>query len=256
MTDFDIDSFLDSNFKKFSKKKEKKVEQSQTNNLSNNIIQDKLSTHTIDSKIYEGIKLNSIKDPKNQSIEDVLKPLFPNEKVYQKEFTSDKSFVLDKFIKTTPKTQRKLPKQNYTKHLIKAMKKEEMNYNDLLQMNQMWNEYVTNLMNKGTNPDTISAKMTKCDLHGAIIEVINSVNKNNIGIKGIMLFESKKTFNILCTNNKLKTILKQGTIFSVRLPYGDIEVNIIGDNFMYKSAERTKVKYKTKYNLNLNLLNI
>ena len=39
MTDFDIDSFLDSNFKKFSKKKEKKVEQSQTNNLSNNIIQ-------------------------------------------------------------------------------------------------------------------------------------------------------------------------------------------------------------------------
>ena len=127
MTDFDIDSFLDSNFKKFSKKKEKKVEQSQTNNLSNNIIQDKLFTHTIDSKIYEGIKLNSIKDPKNQSIEDVLKPLFPNEKVYQKEFTSDKSFVLDKFIKTTPKTQRKLPKQNYTKHLIKAMKKEEMN---------------------------------------------------------------------------------------------------------------------------------
>jgi hypothetical protein len=39
------------------------------------------------------------------------------------------------------------------------------------------------------------------------------------------------------------------------LPYGDMHINILGDNFIYKSAERTKVKYKTKYNLNLKLFN-
>ena len=136
------------------------------------------------------------------------------------------------------------------------MKKEEIKYESMVPMNQMWNEYITSLMNKTMNVETISSKIVKCDLHGALIEVANSVNKNNIGIKGIMLFESKKTFNILTQNNKIKTILKQGSIFKLNLTYGDIEVTILGDNFIYKSAERTKVKFKTKYNLNLNLLNI
>lgn len=261
MSDFDIDSFLDSNFKKFTKKKKERKENKITNDNTNNtsssmIIQDKIFSNTIDSKIYERINLNTLKDPNNKSIEDVLKPLFPNEKVFQKEFTSDKVFVLDKFIKSSEKTKKKIPKQNYTKNLIKEMKKEEIKYESMVPMNQMWNEYITSLMNKTMNVETISSKIVKCDLHGALIEVVNSVNKNNIGIKGIMLFESKKTFNILTQNNKIKTILKQGSIFKLNLPYGDIEVTILGDNFIYKSAERTKVKFKTKYNLNLNLLNI
>ena len=108
-------------------------------------------------------------------------------------------------------------------------------------------------MNGSLNTETIATKMLKCDLHGAIIEVVSSINKNNIGIKGILIFESRKTFNILTRANKLKTILKQGSIFKCEFPYGDMHINILGDNFIYKSAERTKVKYKTKYNLNLKL---
>lgn len=257
MNDFDIDSFLDSNFKKFTKKKkERKENQNSNDNTSSSmIIQDKIFSNTIDSKIYERVNLNTFKDPNNKSIEDVLKPLFPNEKVFQQEFTSDKVFVLDKFIKSSEKTKKKIPKQNYTKNLIKEMKKEEIKYESLIPMNQMWNEYITSLMNKTLNVETINSKIVKCDLHGALIEVADSINRNNIGIKGIMLFESKKTFNILNQSNKIKTILKQGSIFKLHLPYGDIEVTILGDNFIYKSAERTKVKFKTKYNLNLNLLN-
>ena len=35
-------------------------------------------------------------------------------------------FVLDKFIKSSEKTKKKIPKQNYTKNLIKEMKKESL----------------------------------------------------------------------------------------------------------------------------------
>ena len=199
--------------------------------------------------------MNTLKDT-STTLEQLYQPLYPNEKVFQTEFTSDKVFILDKFIKSKQHNKpKRISKQNYSKHLIKQLKTQEMNYNEMLELNVLWKEYISSLMNGSVNAETIAAKMLKCDLHGAIIEVISSVNKNNIGIKGILIFESRKTFNILTTSNKIKTILKQGSIFKVDLPYGDMHINILGDNFIYKSAERTKVKYKTKYNLNLKLFN-
>ena len=118
-------------------------------------------------------------------------------------------------------------------------------------MSKIWNEY--NLLNGTLNEEIIANKFLKADLHGSMIKVINSNNKNNIGIKGILIFESRRTFNILTKENKVKTILKPGSLFEIT--FNNIEIQILGDNFLYKSAERTKAKYKIKYNLNNNYLN-
>jgi RNase P/RNase MRP subunit p29 len=253
-SNFDIDSFLSQSFKKATPKPSKPP------TTSSSVKPPILSTtqlfpKTITSSIYTPLTMNTLKDT-STTLEQLYQPLYPNEKVFQSEFTSDKVFILDKFIKSKQHNKpKRISKQNYSKHLIKQLKTQEMNYNEMLELNVLWKEYISSLMNGSVNAETISAKMLKCDLHGAIIEVVSSVNKNNIGIKGILIFESRKTFNILTTSNKIKTILKQGSIFKVDLPYGDMHINILGDNFIYKSAERTKVKYKTKYNLNLKLFN-
>ena len=65
-------------------------------------------------------------------------------------------------------------------------------------MNQLWQDYIKDVMNNSNNEENILSKMLKADLHGAILTVINSTNKNNIGITGIVLFESRRTFNLLC----------------------------------------------------------
>jgi RNase P/RNase MRP subunit p29 len=292
--DFDIDKFLSESFKNVEKKiqnKSKKVEKliNKYNNIENVTLslkeEEKLSNqkvnlpsipkfslndynfeNVINTKVFEELNLPNLKG-ENIKLENILKPLFPNDKVYENEFKSaDKNFILDRFIGNSRKidkdeippiaqsTNLKINKFKKIKEseLIRQLKNDpSLNYSELISMNTLWNEYINNLLNKSLQPDTIYSKMLKADLHGCIIEVTNSKNSNLIGIKGLNLLETRRTFNILCEDNKLRTILKKSTNFKIQLPYVEKNyfVKIIGDNFMYKAVERTKAKFKNKYNL-------
>jgi hypothetical protein len=51
-------------------------------------------------------------------------------------------------------------------------------------------------------------------------------------------------------------LIKQGTVFQFSLPARDVSgkpiaINVWGDNILYKGSERTKIKFKEKYNLHL-----
>ena len=278
MESFDIDAFLSKTFKdmesKEKLKKKSKPEKKPTpmiieqdnniNNINNkiaiqNIPKEKIeifNENKIDMKIYSKINLDEIKSEKNIQTKNLIKPLFPNDEVFEKEFTPDKIYLIDKFInRTTKKNKKKQMKLNYTHNMIKNLKKEKMEYTSLLSMNQLWKEYITELMNNSNNDDTILNKMLKADLHGAILTVINSTNKNNIGINGIVIFESKRTFNLLNKKNEIKTILKNGSVFEIEINNG-IKILIYGDNFIFKSAERTKIKFKPKFYFNMDLFSI
>ncbi len=211
----------------------------------------------IDMKIYNKINLEETQTEKNIQIKNIIKPLFPNDDVFQKEFTSDKAFLIDKFInRSNKKNKKKQMKLNYTHNMIKSLKNEKLNYEELLSMNKLWQDYIKDLMNNSNNEENILSKMLKADLHGAILTVINSTNKNNIGISGIVLFESRRTFNLLNKKNEIKTILKNGNIFETEINYNGMKIHIYGDNFIYKSAERTKIKFKPKFYFNSEIFSI
>ena len=284
MESFDIDAFLSQTFKDMeekekSKEKKKKAKnkkiiqenkndkQEKDNNIINNnkmiienIDKEKINIfneNKIDMKIYNKINLEETQTEKNLQIKNIIKPLFPNDDVFQKEFTSDKVYLIDKFInRSNKKNKKKQMKLNYTHNMIKSLKKEKLNYEDLLSMNKLWQDYIKDLMNNSNNEENILSKMLKADLHGAILTVINSTNKNNIGINGIVLFESRRTFNLLNKKNEIKTILKNGNIFETEINYNGMKINIYGDNFIYKSAERTKIKFKPKFYFNSDLFSI
>ena len=282
MESFDIDAFISQSFKKLEEKskgqntkqnnKKKKIENpfKDISNKDIDIKEDKMiienidkekvnifNDNKIDMRVYNKLNLEETKDAKNIQTKHLIKPLFPNEEVFEKEFTSDKIYIIDKFINKNTKNNKKTQiKSNYTHGLIKNLKKEKMNYEDLLGLNKMWQEYITELMNNTNNEETILSKMLKADLHGAILTVKNSTNKNNIGISGIVLFESRRTFNILTNKNEIKTILKQGCIFETLLQFNNMKILIYGENFIYKSSERTKIKFKAKYYFNMDLFPI
>jgi ribonuclease P protein subunit POP4 len=283
MESFDIDAFLSQTFKDMEEKektKEKKNKIKQKNitiqkvkdkendkdkekdnkMIIENIDKEKVSIfndNKIDMKIYNKINLDEIKTEKNIQTKNLIKPLFPNDEVFQKEFTPDKVYLIDKFInRTTKKNKKKQMKLNYTHNMIKTLKKEKMDYDTLLSMNQLWQDYITELMNNSNNEENILSKILKADLHGAILTVINSTNKNNIGISGIVLFESRRTFNLLNKKNEIKTILKNGCVFETEMKYNGMKIIIYGDNFIYKSAERTKIKFKPKFYFNSEIFSI
>ena len=285
MESFDIDAFLSKTFKDMeekekSKEKKKKTKnkniikenkndkQEKDNNINinnnkmiiENIDKEKINIfneNKIDMKIYSKINLEETQTEKNNQIKNIIKPLFPNDEVFQKEFTSDKAFLIDKFInRSNKKNKKKQMKLNYTHNMIKSLKNEKLNYEELLSMNKLWQDYIKDLMNNSNNEENILSKMLKADLHGAILTVINSTNKNNIGISGIVLFESRRTFNLLNKKNEIKTILKNGNIFETEINYNGMKIHIYGDNFIYKSAERTKIKFKPKFYFNSDLFSI
>ena len=283
MESFDIDAFLSQTFKDMEEKektKEKKNKIKQKNitiqkvkdkendkdkekdnkMIIENIDKEKVSIfndNKIDMKIYNKINLDETKTEKNIQTKNLIKPLFPNDEVFQKEFTPDKVYLIDKFInRTTKKNKKKQMKLNYTHNMIKTLKKEKMDYDTLLSMNQLWQDYITELMNNSNNEENILSKILKADLHGAILTVINSTNKNNIGISGIVLFESRRTFNLLNKKNEIKTILKNGCVFETEMKYNGMKIITYGDNFIYKSAERTKIKFKPKFYFNSEIFSI
>ena len=281
MESFDIDAFLSKTFKDMESKEKEKSKKKQKpekktipmiiekDNNKNTDINNKIiiqnipkekidifNENKIDMKIYSKINLDEIKTEKNIPTKNLIKPLFPNDEVFEKEFTPDKIYLIDKFInRTTKKNKKKQMKLNYTHNMIKNLKKEKMEYATLLSMNQLWKEYINELLNNSNNEETILNKMLKADLHGAILTVVNSTNKNNIGISGIVIFESRRTFNILNKKNEIKTILKNGCIFETEINNG-MKILIYGDNFIYKSAERTKIKFKPKFYFNSDLFSI
>ena len=276
MDSFDIDAFLSQTFKDMEEKENSKDKKKKIKNKkpTPKIIQEKdinkkvienlnqaqiniYNDNKIDMKIYNKMNIEETNTEKNIQIKNLIKPLFPNDEVFQKEFTDDKIYLIDKFInRSNKKNKKKQMKLNYTHNMIKSLKKEKLNYEDLLSMNQLWQNYIQELMNNTTNEENILSKMLKADFHGAIFTVVNSTNKNNIGISGIVIFESRRTFNILNKKNEIKTILKNGCVFETEINYNGMKILIYGDNFIYKSAERTKIKFKPKFYFNTDLFSI
>ena len=80
-----------------------------------------------------------------------------------------------------------------------------------------------------------------------------------VGIKGIIVRETKRTFVVIQKDNQVKSLVKEGSVFQLKLPdtvkssddSKSLRINIWGDNIKYAGSERGKIKFKEKYNLEL-----
>jgi ribonuclease P protein subunit POP4 len=242
--EFNIEEFLNTKFKKLEKKtKDTSIKPKKEINQDKMFINDHSFDNIIDITIYD--KLSSSKD--NLNINSLFQPLFPSEKVFQAEFTGDKTFLLDKYIATTENKPKKPKKLADNRKFIEQLKADKsLNYKEMYEtMFTLWSGYIKTLLNNATQPDTIYNKILKADLHGSIIQVVEAKNKCLIGVEGLVLLETKRSFVIITIDNKVKVILKKSNVFRIDLQY--TAVKIIGDNFTYKAVERTKAKFKNKF---------
>ena len=100
--------------------------------------------------------------------------------------------------------------------------------------------------------------MTKADFSGAHIKIVKS--KNNValeGTQGLIVRETARTFIMIQSDDQVKVIPKEASVFQFKLPASitsqnkskSLAVNIWGDNILYKGSERSKIKFKDKFNL-------
>ena len=91
--------------------------------------------------------------------------------------------------------------------------------------------------------EMISTKnVIRHELIGLTVEVVESTNKFNIGIKGTVVDETKNLL-IIEADKKIKKIQKKGTKFIFTIPSGK-KVKVNGTKIVRRPEERIKLKVK------------
>eukprot|EP01087_Luapelamoeba_hula_P002258 TRINITY_DN1194_c3_g1_i3.p1 TRINITY_DN1194_c3_g1~~TRINITY_DN1194_c3_g1_i3.p1 ORF type:complete len:296 (-),score=72.41 TRINITY_DN1194_c3_g1_i3:35-922(-) len=126
--------------------------------------------------------------------------------------------------------------------------KERVTYAQFVPLNELWNQYINDTL-KDANGQAFTTRMLKADFHGAIVTVIQSKCPSLIAAEGIVIKETSNTFQIINKANKLKVIPKQNSIFSITAC--SKTVTLYGNNFMFRSADRSARKFKYKPTIQL-----
>ncbi|GCE97363.1 hypothetical protein ZYGM_004918 [Zygosaccharomyces mellis] len=127
---------------------------------------------------------------------------------------------------------------------------------------QLWMGYIKEMLNippeiRDTSKFNINRsqalfKLSMADYNGSFLKVVKSVNKNMIGIKGIVIWDSQKNFIMMTEGtlvDEIKCIPKKGTIFALEIPINDkdaLQFSILGDRFKYRSSDRAGRKFKAR----------
>ncbi|OMP84187.1 Ribonuclease P protein subunit p29 [Diplodia seriata] len=108
-------------------------------------------------------------------------------------------------------------------------------------------EYVT--------PATVGPKLASADFHGAEVEVVRCRCVGRVGVRGIVVKDTKFTFEIITRRNKVKTIPKEHTVFRFEIPLGseggegakkprNLVFELHGSQFENRAPDRANKKFK------------
>lgn len=127
---------------------------------------------------------------------------------------------------------------------------------------QLWIGYMKEILNIpgelrdsskfSINQSQALLKLSMADYNGAFLKVIKSVNRNMLGIEGIVIWDSQKNFIMITSGelvDEIKCIPKKGTVFAFEVPLNKedaLQFTILGDRFKYRSSDRAGRKFKAR----------
>jgi ribonuclease P protein subunit POP4 len=100
-------------------------------------------------------------------------------------------------------------------------------YNNYIFMNDLWKQYIAELLKDTTNNDAILQRIVTADYHGCLIRVVQAKNQSLIGKEGIIIQETKTMFVIVeKLKNRRCSILKKDCLFSMNIIVKDKEQTV------------------------------
>ncbi|XP_070509592.1 ribonuclease P protein subunit p29 [Chironomus tepperi] len=136
-----------------------------------------------------------------------------------------------------------------------SLPKKTMKYDDYKELNSLWNSYMEQQLGTDIqqiqkridvtsfNYDQFSGLIHKSDFHGAKVKVLQSKCVSTVGIKGIIILDTKGTFNIICKDNVMRVVPKNVSIFELK--WNNLKITLHGKSLAIRSAERSVKKVKT-----------
>ncbi|GAB1318627.1 Ribonuclease P protein subunit [Madurella fahalii] len=141
-------------------------------------------------------------------------------------------------------------------------------------LHQLWLGYMREILGNEvyTGGEGAAAKLASADFHGAGVEVVRSGCVSRVGIKGIVIKDSRFAFEIITRKNRLKLVPKEGTVFRFEVPASDSKAResgsegqpdgqdgqpskmifeIHGEQFQFRSADRASRKFRSHFSKKL-----
>jgi ribonuclease P protein subunit POP4 len=153
------------------------------------------------------------------------------------------------------KKQRKRLARKDMKNLgLYSLPRESMKYKDYEELYKLWSGYMEeqfkndfqqlekSLSLADPHYDMMSGMVHKSDFHGAKLKVIQSKCPSLTGLKGIVVKETKETFNILGKDDILRVVPKAPSLFELK--WKKVRFTVLGKHIKMKSAERSVKKLK------------
>ena len=154
---------------------------------------------------------------------------------------------------------------------IYEIPKEQQKYAIYEPLHRMWCGYMREVLGlsggKRMYLDARSAgqMLVSADYHGALVEVVRSRCVSRVGLKGIVVKDTKFTFEIVTVGDVLKTVPKEYTAFRFELPFEKEEgregekgeekkplvFEIYGSQFDHRAPDRATKKFRPHWDLDL-----
>ncbi|VDM45814.1 unnamed protein product [Toxocara canis] len=137
-----------------------------------------------------------------------------------------KTFILEKRIKRERKI-RVRPISNIVRRRLRTEDLKNIRYEQFEPLYEMWCDYFGSLLT-ATSKRT-DERILKADFHGCLLMVSNADNPSQVGLHGIVVRETRQTFQLITKADRLLTIPKQGTTF--RFAFEGRVYTLFGDAF-------------------------
>lgn len=102
-------------------------------------------------------------------------------------------------------------------------------------------------------PQTAGPMLSTADYHGALVDVVRSRCVSRVGLKGIVVKDTKFTFEMVTAKDELKTVPKEHTVFRFEVPFEESEdterrqplvFEIYGHQFESRAPDRANKKFR------------
>lgn len=196
----------------------------------------------------------------NEFIKQMVTASLPKSKHSTVDSELKRKFVLLKFRtadkKHVPCVKKRLSLKQRRELGLYTINRTGMKYKDFEELHCLWKEYMRSCLGLAElekrgftgQPESkywnhFSQLLLKADYHGAHLKVVRSTCSSLVGQAGIVVFDTKNTFKIICRDNIVRTIPKQPSVFTMVLD--DYTCTIHGKYFCMRPQDRSVKKIKT-----------
>ncbi|KAF2873432.1 Rof/RNase P-like protein [Massariosphaeria phaeospora] len=143
--------------------------------------------------------------------------------------------------------------------------KEQQKYKIYEPLHELWLGYMRDVLGLSAERVHVTAAssgvvLASADMHGAMLEVVRSKCVSRVGLKGIVVRDTKFTFEVITKGDAVKSIPKEHTMFRFEIPLPPaadsssgasapkpLIFEIFGDQFQTRAPDRANKKLKMHY---------